>query len=340
MKAIRLKKYGPPKDAFEEVEIAKPEIAEDEVLIKVEGFGINFADIMARKGLYKDAPELPFIPGYEAVGEIIETGNQVDKKLVGKRVIAMTRFGAYATLTKTKAIAVAVINQRMPLAIALTLATQYVTAYYAMEELANLRPNDKVLVHAGAGGVGLALLDIARYKQLEVYATASKAEKIDLINSLSAKGINYQKENYADRIRTLSQKDRPLKATFNAIGGKTFKKDLSLLHPGGTTVLYGAAARTNDGKGLLPTLKLLWNFGLILPLELLMRSISVNGLNLLKVADHDPVYVQRMLNNIIQLVEEDKLSPYEGTIYPAKEIHEAHLAIENRATIGKIGVRW
>jgi NADPH:quinone reductase-like Zn-dependent oxidoreductase len=339
MKAIEIQQYGSPEKAFNLVEKPDLNAKPDEVIVAVEGFGLNFADVMARKGLYAEAPKPPFTPGYDVVGKVISVGDEKNNHWINKRVVAMTRFGGYATQVRAKASAIAVIDDDMPLAVALTLATQYVTAYYALEELIKFKPNDTVLVHAGAGGVGLALIALAKYKQLNIIATAGSDDKVKLLTSLGVTAINYSTSDYKEVIETKLGK-KALKATFNAIGGKSFKKDMQLLQAGGTVMLYGAASRTNGGKGILPTLKLLWQFGLVIPIGLMMRSISINGINMLKIADRDASYIQEMLQAVITLVQDKKISPFEGEIFPISELNVAHSKLENRQSVGKLGVRW
>lgn len=339
MKAIQIVKHGAPELAFKQVEVEKPVFKSNDVLIKVEGFGLNFADVMARKGLYKEAPEPPFIPGYDVVGKVIEVGEKVNRQWIGKRVIGMTRFGGYAEYAKTNALAIAEVPEDMPLSQALTVGTQYATAYYAMEEVQKLRKGDKVLVHSGAGGVGLALIDIAKFKGLEVFATAGSNEKVEKLTSLGVQAINYSTQNYVEVIENLIGENQ-IKATFNAVGGKSFKQDLSLLKPGGVVMLYGASSRTKDGKGILPTLKLLWQFGLLIPIALMMKSVSVAGINMLKIADDNPAFIQNLLKEIIAKVSSKELQPYEGKVYEVAQINEAHLALENRQSVGKIAVKW
>lgn len=339
MKAIEIQQFGSAEKAFSLVEKPDLNAKADEVIIAVEGFGLNFADVMARKGLYAEAPKPPFVPGYDVVGKVIRVGNQKNNHWINKRVVAMTRFGGYATQVRAKEFAIAAIDENMPLAVGLTLATQYVTAFYALEELVKFKPGDKVLIHSGAGGVGLALIALAKHKKLTIIATAGSDEKVALLQEQGVTAINYDTSDYKEVIERKFGK-KALKATFNAVGGKSFKKDMSLLHAGGTVMLYGTATRTNDGKGILPTLKLLWQFGIVIPIGLMMRSISINGINMLKIADHDAGYIQDMLQQVITLVEAKKITPFEGETFPISQLNEAHSKLENRQSVGKLGVRW
>ena len=164
MKAIQLIKYGSSKDSFEINEIPVPNLKnKDDVLIKVHAFGINFADIMARKGLYKASPPLPAVLGYEVVGIVEKVKDPKNNHLIGKRVLALTRFGGYAQYAVTTALGLIEIPKSVKNGIALALATQYCTALMAVQKT-DLEKNDLVLIHSASGGVGTALTQLLKQK--------------------------------------------------------------------------------------------------------------------------------------------------------------------------------
>ncbi|MDW7692551.1 zinc-binding dehydrogenase [Flammeovirgaceae bacterium SG7u.111] len=337
MKAIVLVKTGHPDTAFEIQERAIPNPKPDEVLIKTEGFGINYADTMARKGLYPDAPPLPSVLGYEVVGRVEGVGNQVDKNLIGKRVVGFTRFGGYAQYAVTNELAVAEIPEDMPMGEATALATQYATAYFAIYETVRLHPGDKVLVHSAAGGVGIALTQMAKLQGCEVFGTAGSDAKIEFIKKNGVDhAINYSKQDYQAEMKKILGKGR-IDVAFNAVGGKSFKKDWKLIGSGGRVVLYGMAARRG---GHLAGLKILWQMGLIIPATLIMSSKSLIGVNMLRMADNQPLVIQRCIKEIIKLAADGKLKPYCGKTFPAEQIGDAQLYLENRQSIGKVAVSW
>jgi NADPH:quinone reductase-like Zn-dependent oxidoreductase len=178
MKAAVLVRKGDASKAFEIREVPTPKIKAGEVLIRVEGFGLNFADVMARQGLYADAPPMPSILGYDVAGTVMEIAPDVSNIKVGDRVAAMTRFGGYAEYVAAMAMGTAKINDNVPVGEATALTTQYCTAYYAAAEVINLHEGDKVLIHSAAGGVGTALLQYAKFKNCEIFATAGSAAKL------------------------------------------------------------------------------------------------------------------------------------------------------------------
>ena len=164
MKAIYIVKYGSANEAFEFRETPKPVPKAGEVLVKVEGFGLNFADVMARKGMYEDAPPIPSLIGYDVVGIVERVGSNVTNVLEGDRVTALTRFGGYAEFALTDCRAVAKISDSLSITVGTALTTQFCTAYYCAAEAVNLFEGDRVLIHSAAGGVGTALMQYALHK--------------------------------------------------------------------------------------------------------------------------------------------------------------------------------
>jgi NADPH2:quinone reductase len=191
-----LTKIGEAQRAFSLQEIEIGPLQPHEVLIASEAFGLNYADVMARLGLYREAPPLPCVLGYELVGRVTEVGANVDPSLVGQRVLAFTRFGAYAKHAKTTANAIVPIDD-MPAQEALPFATQGVTAHYMAEVLSPIQAHDHVLVHAAAGGVGSFLVQLAKLNGATVYGKIGSDSKKAYLQSLGADFvINYKKEDY------------------------------------------------------------------------------------------------------------------------------------------------
>ncbi|MCG8576592.1 MAG: zinc-binding dehydrogenase [Flavobacteriales bacterium] len=339
MKAIHLVKKGNARQAFEMREVQKPHPKKGEVLIKVECFGLNYADVMARNGLYREAPPMPSVLGYEVVGTIEQVGEGGDQNIVGKRVVAFTRFGGYAEYAVTTELGVSEIGD-MDAGVAACIATQFVTAYYMAYECLNIFEKDKILIHAGAGGVGTALIQLCKLKGAEVFATAGSDEKLAYIKKQGADhAINYRQNDYAIEMQKVMGSDR-LEATFNPIAGSTFKKDMSLIGSGGKVVLFGGSERSGKKWGILSTLNFVRKMGLMIPIGLMMRSKSVLGVNMLKIGDNKPLVLNRCLSEVVKMVKEGQLNPHVGARFSADQIAEAHELLENRSSIGKVVVYW
>ncbi len=334
-KAVYITKNGPSEKAFKIKsmgEVADPEL--DEVGVEIEAFGLNFADVMARLGLYRDAPPLPSIIGYESVGKVVKKGQDAgDHVQVGDRVIAFTRFGSYAQYTNTKALGVVPIGD-YDTGKALALATQYCTAYYGSNVATNVMPGEKVLIQAAAGGVGTALIQLCKLKGCYIYGTAGSEKKLDYLRSLGVdQPINYRENNFWDVIK------EPVDIVFDSIGGKHFRKGLSLLNKGGRMVAYGAASQT-DSSNIFGQVKFGLDFGIYHPAQFLMNCQSLIGINMLRIADHRPDIMKHCLGAVVELAHQGKIDPTVGGMYSIDQLNEAHDALEKRKTIGKIGVYW
>ncbi|GIV34956.1 MAG: oxidoreductase [Chitinophagales bacterium] len=340
MKAFQLVKHGRPEESFRLTQLPDPSPAADEVTIEVEAFGLNFADIMARLGLYRECPPLPAVIGYDVVGYVKEIGSHVTHLKKGQRVVALTRFGGYASLVKTKSQGAVPLSETTPAGEACALATQCCTAYYAAEVMVRLNPGNHVLIQAAAGGVGSALVQIARHRGCIIYGAAGSEEKLHYLKRLGVNyPINYRKNDFYEEVKKIMDGQQP-DVIFNSIGGRTVSEGLRLLGAGGRMVCYGAAEAAGSKIPLLAQLKLLWGFGLILPPALVMQSKSFIGINMLRIADHKPSTLQHCLHAVVQWYNDGVLKPHVGGVFKAEQLAEAHRLLETRQSIGKLVVQW
>lgn len=338
MKTVTLVKNGAAAKAFEIREAAIPSPAGDEVLIKVAAFGLNFADVMARNGMYKEAPTMPCVLGYDVAGIVEVTGSAVTNVKAGQRVMALTRFGGYAEYAITKSSAVAAVPHDMDDASATALTTQYITAYYAAAEAVNLFKGDKVLIHSGAGGVGTALIQYAKHKGCEIFSTAGSDEKLQQLSLLGVQHcINYRTEDFENKIKTLTN-GKGVDVIYDAVGGTSVKKGFRSLAAGGRIVCYGASDMSD--KNIFGKIGSALGFGFYHPVMLMMPSKAMIGINMLKIADDKPLVIQRCLQQVIRLYEEGVFIPNIGKVFPVNEIAAAHEYLEKRKSMGKIVVKW
>lgn len=334
-----LVRYGKAEQAFEcrDFELDAPQ--KDELCIEVESFGLNYADVMARNKLYREAPPLPAVLGYEVVGKVLAAGSPENDKFIGKRVVAFTRFGGYSRHANTPVHACAEIGD-MPANQALALATQYVTAYYMAIYLSPIRKGERILVHAAAGGVGIALIQLAQMQGAEIFAKLSSDKKQKFVESMGVKHVvNYKKSDYALQIQQLL-KDKRLDAVFNPVGGSTFKKDLRLLGSGGRIFLFGGSELMGTRWGILSSLNFVRKMGFLIPIGLMMRSKSILGVNMLKIADHNPQVLEICLKEVVRLTREGLIHPPLGMEFDHSKLGEAHHQLEAGETIGKISIKW
>lgn len=332
-------KKGESKEAFElrEFDIDGP--AADEVLIEVEAFGLNYADVMARRGLYREAPPFPCIVGYEAVGNIVQCGPEADQSLLKKRVIAFCRFGGYSKHVITNDYAVVPI-QNQPAEELLALCTQAVTAYYMAEYLTPIHKIDTVLIHAAAGGVGTILIQLAKLKGATVIAKIGREEKTDVVKNLGADHVvNYNTSDYAEQINGIL-KGKRIDISFNPAAGSTYKKDMQLLGSGGRMILFGASELARGKWGIFSKLNFVRKMGFVLPIGLMMRSKNIMGVNMLKIADNKPKVMEHCLTEVVRLYDAGKIKPQVGGKYTSAQLCDAHDTLESGKSTGKLSVFW
>ncbi len=338
--AYALTRFGSPATAFARIEQDPALLQEGEIRIEVDTFGINFADVVMRRGLYRGAPKLPFVPGYEVVGRIIDLRGVPDFQC-GQRVLAFTRFGAYAEQVVTDARLAIALDDGVDAGVACALATQFCTAYYCSEELVRPHAGDRVLVHAGAGGVGSALVQMLLHKGCDVFATAGSPEKVDLVKRLGAHHvIDYRREDFEQAVRRITG-SAGLDVVYDSIGGKVLSKSRRLLGPGGRLVMFGASSRTRmRGGPLWNALATAASFGLLSPALLLLRSQSMLGVNMLELASHKPLLLRRCLVGVMALFEKGAITPLPARRFPVTELACAHELLESRLAVGKVVVTW
>jgi NADPH2:quinone reductase len=339
MKGIFIVEHGKADKAFETRETPMPQPKAGELLVEVEGFGLNFADVMARKGSYKDAPPIPSLVGYDVCGRIHKLGIGVEGFEVGQRVTALTRFGGYAEYALTDARAVAVIPDNLNVAEATALTTQFCTAYYCAAEAVNLFAGDKVLIHSAAGGVGTALLQYCLYKGCEVYATTGSSEKVAMLKAAGAHHVIDTSTTEFDEFILENTKGDGVDVIFDAVGADFIKRGIKSLNSGGRIVCYGAA-QMNDANNIFSTLAKAIQFGIYHPAEFMMASKSLIGVNMLRLADNKPLTLKRCLNEVVRLTEAGIFKPQKGTVFKASEIADAHKFLESRKSTGKVACVW
>jgi NADPH:quinone reductase-like Zn-dependent oxidoreductase len=337
--AYYLVRKGSAEQAFELRDHLLGPLVKNEITIEVEAFGLNYADVMARKGMYREAPPFPCVIGYEVVGKIVAIGPSVDPSRLNQRVVAFCRFGGYAKHVNTPDYAAIPIGN-LPAEEAMVLCTQGVTAYYMATYQAPIRPGDNVLIHAAAGGVGTVLIQLARHQGATVIAKVGESSKLSLTQTLGAHhSICYTTTDYPSEVRKILNGNK-VDAIFNPVGGSTFKQDLALLRPGGRLMLFGGSELGQGKWGILSTLNFLRKMGAMLPIGLLMTSRSVLGVNMLKIADHRPDVMSHCLNEVVKLHAEGIIQPQVGGTFSHEKLAKAHALLESGKTTGKLTVFW
>ncbi len=321
------------------VQLPDPRPGAQQVLIRCEGYGLNFADVMAVRGLYREAPPLPSVLGYEVVGRVVAIGAGVPAALNGRRVVALTRFGGYAQLALADARACAPVPDDMPLGVAAALATQGCTAWYAARMVVQLRPGMRVVVHSAAGGVGQLLVQLALSSGCTVFAVAGGPGKVAHLRAMGVQhAIDRHQGAYHHAVHAALNGAR-IDVCFNAVAGRSFRTDMALIGAGGTVVLFGGAQRAS-GNGPLATLRFVWDMGLLVPIQLMMRSKGLIGINMLRIGDHWPELLSECLQQAVREGAAGRLHPHVHAVLPAGQLPEALALLGSGATMGKVALAW
>lgn len=333
MRAVVLVKNGSPEEALEVRDWPDPVPGQGEVLIGVHAAGLNFADIVARMGLYPDAPKKPCVMGYEVAGLVEAVGPGVSGFEPGQRVLAGTRFKGFAEKVATPAGNVMPLPEAMSFEQGAALPVNYATAYAATSLVTAVRPGETVLVHAAAGGVGIAALQLLRARGAEVIGTAS-ASKHDAIREQGAThAIDYRNQDVEQEVRRITG-GRGLDVVLDALG--EFRQSYSLLRAGGRLVAYGASKMaTGDRRNLARTAKEVVMMPRFNALRMMSDSKAVIGLNMLRWWD-DRGSLEEFTKPLMELAEEGVIDPVVSKAFPLEHAAAAHRFIQERRNIGKV----
>lgn len=339
MKAVVLTATG-GYDVLRVEERPNPPVSSGEVRIAVRAAGVNFADTMARIGLYPDAPKPPCVLGYEVAGEVESIGEGVTGLAPGDRVVAGTRFGGQAELVTVPASQAWPLPERFSFEQGAAFPVNYGTAYAALVMMGSLREGTRVLIHAAAGGVGISATQIARNAGAEIFGTAS-ASKHEAIRSQGvAHPIDYRTLDFEAEVMRLTGGEG-IDLAIDALGPSSFRKDYRLLRPGGRLVMYGLSENSREGRRSIPlTLKSLvamptatmpwWK-----SLMLMNENKGVFGLNMLKWLDMEGS-LDRLVAPLMADLEAGRLDPVVAESFPFERAGDAHKFIAERRNVGKV----
>ena len=321
--------HGPP-EVLRVQERPDPQPGPGEVLVRVRAVGINFADLLARAGLYPDAPKPPCVLGYEFAGELETAAGDLP---AGGRVMGGCRFGAYSERVAALPRNLIPLPETWSFAEGAAMPVAYLTAYAGLVRYGGLRAGERVLIQAAAGGVGIAATQVAKLTGAEVYGTASPT-KHETIASL---GVDHPVDyDFVPAVRRLTGERRPLDVAFDAIGGSSFRKSFSLLRPGGRLVCYGASqVQGGERRSPLHAARVLARMPRFGALKLMRESKSVIGLNMLALWDASQT-LDEHIGPLTEWIERDAIRPVVAREFPLDEGAEAHRYIHERRNIGKV----
>ncbi len=311
------------------------EVPPGQVRVEVTHSGVNWADIMMRMGLYPEAPKPPFTPGYEVVGHVAEVGEGVKGWRRGDPIIGGTKFGGYAS-----AVDVPITNAvKRPAAldpeVACALPVQGITAWAALVGHGRIRKGDKVLVHGGAGGVGMIAIALAKRHGAEVYATTGSEEKNRFLMEECGVQASYLRDtDWHKECQALGGMDIVL----DAVGGEHLQRSRRSLAPFGTVVSYGlSSAVTGNKRNLVHALRALKHMK-VDAVKLMMRNCGVSGLNALTLGDQ--IDVSAGLKEVASDIVRGRMPPPRiDAVFPLAEAGQAHRYLQERRNKGKVLLR-
>jgi NADPH:quinone reductase-like Zn-dependent oxidoreductase len=339
MRAVVITRHGGPEVLVVE-QRPDPVPGPGEVRVAVKAAGINFADLMARSGLYPDAPPPPCVVGYEVAGEIESVGEGVEEYAVGDRVLAGTQFEGYAELVTARTSDILRLPDSLSFEQGAAVPVNYSTAWAGLVIMGGLRAGDRVLIHAAAGGVGIAATQIARKIGAEIFGTAS-ASKHEAIRAQGVDHpIDYRNDDFEAVVRELTAGEG-IDLAMDAIGPSSFRKDYRLLRPGGRLVCFGLSevqsgetrnvAKALRGLASMTTATMPWWKSM----AIMNENKGVFGLNMLSwwKTEGD---LKRAMDPLESGLADGSFVPVVSEAFPFDQAAEAHRFIHDRKNVGKV----
>lgn len=348
MRVVTISRTGGP-GVLEIRNVPDPHPGPGEVSIKVSAAGINFADILARKGLYPDAPRPPAVAGYEIAGEVLEVSEYASSKTApgvmdatepskrfapGDRVLALTRFNGYSETVVVPQHQVFPVPENLSPAEAAAIPVNYLTAWQ-LAEMGCLKGGDTLLIHNAGGGVGLAALDLARRRGARTIGTASAWKHEPLIGRGLDVAIDYRTEDWVGQVLEHTG-GRGVDLIFDPVGGSNWKKSFKTLRPTGRLGMFGVSEVTQSPlPGPLKFLSVLRRIPFYTPLQLMNQNKGVYGVNIGRLWQEKQKVMQWALA-ILEGAKEGWIRPQVDAVFSFEQAAEAHRYIEERRNFGKV----
>jgi NADPH:quinone reductase-like Zn-dependent oxidoreductase len=331
VRVVVLRKHGPPERLQVEQRPDPPTPGPGEVTVAIAATGIAFSEVMARIGVYPPAPKPPCVLGTDIAGTVLTVGEGVDTLAVGDRVFGVTHYGGYAERANTLADNLRVLPPRLTYEQGAAIAVNYATAWLALVSYGGLpyRPGARVLVHAAAGGVGIAATQIAKRYGAEVWGTASPA-KHEAIRAIGVDHpVDYREDGWE---RALPKFD----VILDPLGGRSWRTSYRLLRPGGRSINYGASSFAPDARrSPIAFLRGLAGMRKINPLKQMWDSKAIVGVMIPTLWDELGSYGQ-LLEPLLDLIEDGTITPVIDTSFGLDQAADAHRRLVDRKNIGKV----
>jgi len=323
MKAVTFKNFG-SSEVLEISEIEIPKFSEDEVLIKVEGAGINRPDIIQRLGFYPPPKGASEILGLEVSGTIVEIGKNIDKSFIGKKVCALLTGGGYAEYVTCNISTVLPVPVGIPLLDACTIPETFFTVWTNLFDQGNLKKGESLLVHGGASGIGLTAISMAKALNIKCFATVGSSEKKDFIDKLNIERcIHYRVEDFE---KIIKDDYSGVDVVLDIVGGEYFQKNINILNKHGRLINIAYLKGSKVEVDLIP---------------IMLKRLLVSGSTLRVRTNKEKLEIANQLReNIWPLIENGNIELFIDKKYEYIDVKDAHKYMENNKNIGKILLKF
>lgn len=317
-RAVVVRELGEP-EALHLEEFESQPLKAGELRIKVRAAGLNYPDVLMVAGKYQHQPPLPFVPGIEAAGDVVEVAPDVTAFKVGDRVMAKPRQGGYTEEIISVPEDLKLIPGPFDYAQGATFFAGHGTAYYSIVDRAQIQPGETLLVHGAAGGVGLATVELGKAYGAKVIAIASTPEKLAVAKARGADHVLLSGEPFREKVKQFTD-GRGADVVFDPVGGASFEESLRCINWGARLCVVGFL----QGVGVAKT-----NLVLI-------KNASVLGIRAGEAMRRDPSLAGPRLRDLMRLAEEGKISPNISHRLPLERWAEAMRLLMNRQAIGRV----
>src|ERR1700757_3326098 len=339
MRAVVITEHGGP-EVLRVQDRPDPAVGPGQVRIAVRAAGINFADTLARTGLYPDSPKVPCVVGYEVAGEVESVGAGVESVKPGDRVLAGTRFNGQAELVTVRENMVYELPEQLSFEEGAAFPVNYATAQAGLVVMGGLKKGERVLIHAAAGGVGISATQIAKRIGAEVFGTASESKHDAIREQGVDHAIDYRSQDFAEEGRRITRGEG-IDVAFDALGPTSFRKDYALLRPGAPLIMCGGSEVPSGERRSAPAAlrSLAKSPFASMPwwkrLAVMNENKGVFGLNMLSWWDAEGS-LDRVIEPLIPGLQEGQLKPVVAEAFPFDRAPDAHRFIAERRNIGKV----
>jgi len=331
---VAITRVGGP-DVLRVQEFQAPPPASGEIAVAVRAAGVNFADVFCRLGLYEAAPPIPFAPGFEVAGEVAAAGAGVTGFRPGDRVLAVTRFGGYASRVNVAAALARPLPSGWSFEEGAAFPVAFLTAWHGLVTIGRLGAGETVVVQSAAGGVGTAACQIARALGARVIGTVGSEAKRETARAAGASEVLVSRTyDVWDEIAGMSP---GVDLIFDAVGGRGLRRGFRALRHGGRLVSYGfASMMPRGGMRNWPLLAWRWlRTPRFSPFELTFQNRTAAGFNLVHLFDRVELFEQSFLR-LEELAASGRINPWIGAVFPYTQAAAAHERIQSRGSTGKL----